>query len=173
VTPRGKVVQWVAVGLLCAAAVLSIVAWQVQSSALDDIKRARRVQGSEVPESDAPPPDLEQYAQILDTLDESIEIRKQIDGRLAKLEALVRSFDARRKDSEEIAVAGRGELLAIGRILGGAAGAADRSVTRLRDLGGQIGTSARLTRLIAEELEELDRSFGPTLELPDLLENRP
>jgi hypothetical protein len=35
-------------------------------------------------------------------------------------------------------------------------------VVQLRELGGRLGTTARLARLIAEELEELDRSLGPS-----------
>lgn len=170
---RRPTVQLVSIGLLAAAGVLALAAWQVQSSALSDIKRAREVQESDVPDSDSPPPDPDDYAVILETLDKSIEIRTDIDKRLTKLESLVRSFDERRRDSEQIAEASRRELARIGRTLGGAADAADRSVGRLGDLGGRIATSARLSRLIAEELEELDRSFGPTLELPDLLEAAP
>ncbi len=172
-TRRNNVVEWVSLGLLGAAAFLALAAWQVQASALSDINRARQVQDSEVPDSDSPPPDLEQYAAILDTLDESIKIRRDIDERLAKLESLVGSFESRRKDAEQIAEAGRAQLLAIGRTLGGASGAADRSVKRLGDLGGRIEKSSRLTRLIAEELEELDQSFGPTLRSRDLLRDRP
>jgi hypothetical protein len=170
---RTKVVEWVSVVLLGAAAVFTVAAWQVQSSALSDIKRAEEVQESEVPESDSRPPDLQQYAAIVDTLDKSIQIRTSIDERLAKLESFVGSLESRREDAEKIARDGRSQLLAIGRTLGGAAGAANRSVKRLDDLGARTATSSRLSRLIAEELEELDRSFGPTLKLPDLLRGRP
>jgi hypothetical protein len=170
---RRVTVQWVSVGLLAVAGLVALSAWRVQSSALSDIERARKVQEAEVPDSNSQPPDPDDYAGIVQTLKKSIEIRTDVDKKLSTLESLIRSFDARRKDSEDIAEASRSELGLIGRTLGGAAGAADRSVTRVRDLGGKIGTSARLSRLIAEELEELDRSLGPTLELPDLLEAAP
>jgi ABC-type transporter Mla subunit MlaD len=165
---RSRIVPWVSVVLVGLSGVLSVAAWLLQSSAQSDLSRARKIQAAEVPESDAAPPDLDQYQAILDTLDRSIRIRTEIDGRLATLEKLVRSLDSRRKDAEEIATAGREQLDAIGRTLGGAAGAADRSVARLEGLGGRIQTSGRLARLIAEELEELDRSLGPTLAPPDL-----
>jgi HAMP domain-containing protein len=170
---RRPTLEWVSVGLLAVAGLLALAAWQLQASALSDIERAREVQEAEVPDGETQPPDPDDYAGIVRTLKKSIEIRTDVDKKLSTLESLIRSFDARRKDSEDIADASRSELAVIGRTLGGAAGAADRSVSRVRDLGGKIGTSARLSGLIAEELEELDHSLGPTLELPDLLKAAP
>jgi len=165
---RPRVVAWVTVGLLAGAAFLSVIAWRVQASAHADLSKARRIQEKEVPDSESKPPDLKQYKAVLDTLKRSIGIRKEIDGRLGQVESIVRSLDSRRKDSEEIAGASREQLGAIARTLGGASGAARRSVKELRGLGDGIGVSARLGRLIAEELEELDQKLGPTLDLPDL-----
>jgi chromosome segregation ATPase len=168
VSNRGRVAEWVSVGLLAGAACLTLISWQLQASAHSDLRRARSIQEKEVSESDSRPPNLKQYKAVLETLSKSIEIRTEIDGRLEKLESIVRSLDSRRKDSEEIAEAGRAQLTAIAGTLGGASGAARRSVKELGGLGDRITVSARLSRLIAEELEELDHNLGPTIELPDL-----
>jgi hypothetical protein len=165
---RPTIVKWVSVGLLAGGTFLTLVAWRVQESAHSDLSRARSIQGREVPDSASKPPDLEQYRAVLDTLGRSIRIRTEIDGRLEKVESIVRALDSRRRDSEQIANAGRAQLTAIAGLLGGASGGAQRSVRGLRGLGDGIAASARLSRLIAEELEELDRNLGPTLRLPDL-----
>jgi hypothetical protein len=165
---RTRVLPWVCTGLLAAASLLMLIAWRVQASAHADLSRASSIQQKEVPESDSKPPNIKQYRAVLDTLNRSIEIRTEIDGRITKLESIVRSLDSRRKDSEEIARASRDQLDAIAVTLGGASGAARRSVKELSGLGDGIVVSARLARLIAEELEELDNNLGPTVDLPGL-----
>jgi hypothetical protein len=151
----------VAVGLLVAAAGLGGGAWVLQSAAAEDLARAREVQNREVGDGDAAPPDVDQYRQIIETLDRSIAIRERIDGVLGEIEQQVGAVERQRQKAQQVAVGGRREIERIASILGGASGSARRTIAKLRSLETSIGESARLSALIAEELEELDESLGP------------
>jgi hypothetical protein len=160
-TPFRLTPDWIAAGVMLFAAALGAGAWAVQSAAAHDLVHARAVQGREVDDGGASAPDVEQYRQIIETLDRSIAIRKQIDGLLSDIDRQVAAVDRERGKAEEIAIGGRREIERIASTLGGASGSAHRTVAKLRSLEISIGESARLSRLIAEELEELDESFGP------------
>ena len=154
------------VGLLIFALVATALAWRLQASAASDLKRASEFQGREVPESDSEPPDLGAYADILDTLNESITIRRNIDELLGQVEDVVSSLQHIQNRSANVSDLARLELAAIGESLGGGVQAARSSLARLGRLDGSLGKSLRLARLIAEELEELDESLGPSAGKP-------
>jgi hypothetical protein len=160
-TPFRLTADWVAVGFLIAAAGLGGGAWALQSAAAEDLARARELQGREVGDGDAAPPDVGQYRQIIETLDRSIAIRKRIDRVLSEIEDQVGAVERQRQKARQVAVGGRREIERIASILGGASGSAQRAIAKLRSLETSIGESARLSGLIAEELEELDESIGP------------
>ena len=154
--------EWIAMGLLALAVVLAGGAWRLQATAADDLAAAIQVQEKEVPESDSPPPDLGDYRLILDTLDRSIKIRRRIDGLLSTIERRVSGFQDQQRTAREVSTTGKEEVDAIAALLGGASKSTRSTVARLRALGDAIDLSAELSRLIAEELEELDRSLGPS-----------
>lgn len=155
--------QRLALVLLAAAAVTSFGAWQIQSAAARALERAHDVQQRPVPEDDSPPPRVEDYRAVLDTLNESIEIRRDIDSVLAELESVVSGLREAQTEAERISDQAMRQLDLIAETLGGAATAAERATGRLGTLSDRLGTSARLARLIAEELEELDEKLGPSV----------
>ena len=155
--------------LLSAAALLGALAWQMQSSAVADLQRARAVQQDEVGGDSGAPPKVAQYRKILDTLDRSLRIRKNIDASLGRIEKAVAALRDEGDEAAVITQAGGSEVEKIAETLGSAAGSARAVTDALGTLEGRLETSRSLSRLIAEELEELDRSFGPTLD-PDLLD---
>ncbi|MDQ3956053.1 MAG: hypothetical protein M3285_10960 [Actinomycetota bacterium] len=160
-TPFRLTVEWVAVGFLFTAAALGAGAWALQSAAAGDLDRAREVQGREVADGNSAPPDVDQYRQIIETLDRSIAIRKRIDEVLSDIERGVSAVDRQRRKAQGVAAGGRREIERIASLLGGATDSARRTVAKLHSLETSIGESVRLSRLIAEELEELDESLGP------------
>ncbi|MDQ3986775.1 MAG: hypothetical protein M3280_09795 [Actinomycetota bacterium] len=155
--------EWVALVLLALAVALGGLAWGLQSAAGNDLVKAREVQKREVPEDDSAPPDLGDYRLILETLDRSITIRRRIDGVLATIERRVEGFQNQQRSARHVSVTGRQEIDAIAALLGGASKSTRSAVKKLRELGDAIDVSADLSVLIAEELEELDRSLGPTV----------
>ncbi|MGH2755511.1 MAG: hypothetical protein ACRDLB_13920 [Actinomycetota bacterium] len=150
-------------GLLAGAVVFAGLAWSIQADAASTSREAIRVQNEEVPESDAPPPDVDEYQAILDTLDRSIAIRKRVDGLLVEVEELVGSLRRRQVEAASIAESAQQELRMIAADLYSSVTSARASSRKLNSLEGDLAVSARLAALIAEELEELDRSLGPSL----------
>lgn len=152
-----------ALALLAFAVFQSFVAWNIQTRAADDLAEARRLSETEVESSDSEPESLGDYRAILASLEESIEIRRDIDDLLTDVEAIVGELGAQQAAARTTAVDARDELDTIAGTLGGAVRAARRSFAELTDLGDTLARSARLAARIAEELEELDRSMGPSL----------
>jgi hypothetical protein len=150
--------------LVASAVALSAYAWHVQSGAANMFAEARALQART--RSDGASgigPELRDYRAVLATLERSIEIRRAIDGLLARAEAAVASFDAARAASQDIAVSATEELDALGAELSAAVGAARAGGAALGPLERRLARAARLMALIAAELKELDRSLGPTL----------
>lgn len=152
-----------AVLLLSGACTLGAIAWGVQSSAAHDLQRAHELGQREVPENDAPPPDLEDYRAILDTISESVEIRRGIDDLLTRVEETVALFEDQRAQADEITAAALAELDAIARSLDSSVTAAETSDKKLSTLRNRLERSAELAAAIARELEELDESLGPSV----------
>lgn len=151
------------IGLLAAAAALGSAAWLVQSQAGEMLERAVDVQRSPAPASDGEPPRLEEYRDVVGALEESIALRGEIDDLLARVEQLTGELRGLQASATEVTGGARDRLEEIGRTLGGARRSARLSGGRLRGLTGLLGATPRLARLIAEELEELDRRFGPSI----------
>ncbi|MGH2734155.1 MAG: hypothetical protein ACRDKZ_01135 [Actinomycetota bacterium] len=160
--------QHLVVVLLGLAVAAGGTAWQWQSSAADALVRAQEIQEAKVAEDDSPPPDLDQYRAILERLDESVAIRRGVDEQLARIERVVASLQRTQGDARDISLRTASELDQIAALLGGAVQATDRSVRDLGTVTDELRRSRRLARLIAAELEELDRKMGPTIgrELP-------
>jgi hypothetical protein len=162
---------WTGLLLVAVGATSGAIAWQVEGAAADDLARAVSVQESEVPESDAAPPEVAQYRAILDVLDESIEIRRDIDESLSEIEGFVSDLDKEQSKATAVADTGRGELARISDLLRSAAGAARATTGELRELDGKLAISVVRSRAIAHELEELDESLGPSLgDINDILD---
>jgi hypothetical protein len=138
-------------------------AWQLQATAAADLTRARALQDVEVPDPGGDPPRPDENRRILDSLRDSIDIRREIEDTLQRVETAVRSLSVRQAESALASESAGRELGRIAIALGGAVGASGASVSRLGTLHGRLEKSARLARLIAEELEELDRRLGPTV----------
>lgn len=153
----------IAVLLLGAACASGGVAWGVQSSAAHDLRRAHELGQREVPEDDSPPPDLEDYRAILDTISEAVEIRRNIDDLLTNVEETVALFEDQRAQADEITAAALDELDAIARGLHSSVAAAETSDEKLSTLRTRLKRSAELAAAIARELEELDESLGPSV----------
>jgi hypothetical protein len=119
------------------------------------------VQSKEVGSDDGAPPSAADNRAIIASLERGIAVRKKIDEQLQLIESSVANLAQRQAEAEEITRLAFEEVGAIGRALGGASGAARRSVDRLGDLRLELRRSAELARAIAEELEELDRKMGP------------
>ena len=153
----------IAAGLLGAATLFGALAWSIQAEAASTTRETIRVQNREVPESNAAPPDIDEYQAILDTLDRSIGIRRRVDGLLAEVEELVGNLHQRQVEAAGITETARRELGMIAGNLYSSVISARASSRRLGSLDGDLALSARLAALIAEELEELDRSLGPSL----------
>ena len=151
------------VTLVCLAVAASAfaLAWQMQSSAAAALLRAQELQQAEVPEDEGPPPKVQDYRDILTVLQESLEVRKRIDGLLTEVEGAIAELRTLQTEADEISTLALEELEAIAATLGGAIDAAGGSLNGLRSLDARLNTSERLARLIAEELEELDRKLGP------------
>ena len=152
-----------AVGLLAGAVVFGGLAWLAQADAAATYDQAIRIQNAEVPESDAAPPAISDNKAVIETLERSIVIRKRVDGLLGEVEGLIDSLSERQAEALAIAERSRRELEMIARNLDSSVTSAEASSRKLSSLRDELTTSARLAALIAEELEELDRSLGPTV----------
>lgn len=149
--------------ILVIAVAFTGIAWQVQAAAARALTRAHELQERDTDDDGSPPPSTAENRHVLAVLDESIRIRKEIDDMLGVVESSVAGLRRSQSRSQAIAVSGRRQLEAIGGALGGSVGATRSSVARLRQLDSSLDTSVTLARLIAEELEELDRRLGPTV----------
>lgn len=148
------------------AVIATFLAWQLQSAAGDDLASARRIQNIEIPDSGAEPASAEDYREIVRSLDRSIAIRTRIDGLLTEVESIVQGLNETQERAIVTAATTKTDVGSIGRVLGGSIEASRESVEGLRMLRARLARSEELGAAIAEELEELDRSFGPTLDLP-------
>lgn len=148
-------------------AVLALLgAWRAQTSAGDALAAARQVQEAEVPDSDSDSASVRDYRAIVSSLEKSIAIRSEIDGLLGEVEEIVGNLNKTQQQAIETARVTRDEVGGIGHILSGSIDASRDSLEGLRVLRKRLARSAELSRLIADELEELDESLGPTVELP-------
>lgn len=147
--------------LLVASVALMAVAWQVQADAAAKLALARRIQGAEVGDEAASPPNLDDYRAVVGTLQESIEIRTGIDGMLGEVEEIVLAMQQSQAGAADVSQTASEQLSLIAASLGGSVGAARDAIEGLRRLGDELVDSERLARLIALELEELDESMGP------------
>lgn len=152
--------KWIGLALASAVTLMSL-AWQVQSGAADTFLAARDVQEAKVPEGDASAPDLDDYRAIIETLQEAIETRRDIDGVLSEVEAVIADLQDQQASATDVTTLVGQELQRIGTTLAGAVGAAGDSIEGLRVLEDRLARSEELARLIAEELEELDGNLGP------------
>ena len=156
----------VAVVLLAAGVASLGIGWQLQSGAAGSLELAGAVQQRDVPESDSAPPSVDENRAILDSLGESIELRREIDSLLGRVEEIVGALRDRRDAALSTATLVGSELSRIAALMGGAVDASRAASERLDVLDGRLRTSSELAAQIAEELEELDRSIGPSLVLP-------
>lgn len=137
-------------------------AWQLQETAAKDMAEAQRLQQAETEDGGGEPPKVSHNRQIIAVLQESIAIRRDIEGDLVAIEDAVHSLQARQLDAAQTTSAARDGLAAIARALGGSVAASAESREGLGTLTRRLRTSARLAALIAQELEELDRKMGPS-----------
>ena len=153
----------IGLALLAFAVFFAVIAWQLQAAAARDLERAHELQGKEVPDEGSPPPSTAENRKVLAVLDRSIEIRTDIDGLLRVIERTVGDLQNNQERSRAIAVVGGDRVRAIAETLGGTLDATRSSLRNLSDLRGRLDRSVELARLIADELEELDRKLGPTV----------
>lgn len=151
------------VGLLGLSTILGAAAWAVQSEAEGLLERAIAVQEEPVPPAEGEPPALEEYRDVVGALEESIALRQEIDDLLSRVEELVGSLREQQGSAADVTASAGERLEEIGRILGSARHSARSSGGRLSGLADTLGLTPRLARLIAEELEEMDRRFGPSV----------
>lgn len=142
------------------------MAWQMQTAAGDALASARSVQNAEPAGGGAEAGSVEDYRAIVDSLDRSIEIRSRIDSLLADVEEIVRRLNETQSDAIATAREARGDLDGIGRTLGGSLEASYEALNGLERLRKKMSRSSKLGRKIADELEELDESLGPSLVVP-------
>jgi hypothetical protein len=152
--------------LLGLAACASLGAWSLQGSAAADLLQAKEFQQREVPNSDASPPSPEQNRRIIASLDQGIDVRRQIDEQLRSIESSVISLSERQTEARDVTQLALKEIERIAEALGGADRSATAAVGRLDTLRDRLRSSARIARLIARELAELDRKMGPSVGRP-------
>lgn len=152
----------ISLGLLAAAVVMMLASWGLQSEATGNLERAEALSARDV-EEEGSPEVIADYRAVLDSLNESIEIRTEIDAMLTDVEGIIVALQEQSDGARETADESRDELEAIARILGGAVGSARSSFDDLRGLEDTLRASGRLANLIADELETLDHKLGPTL----------
>ena len=152
----------IALGGLAAAVALFAGSWQLQETAATDLAGAQRLQGREADGGGGAPPKVSHNRQIIAVLQESIGIRRDIEGDLLAIEDAIHSLQARQLDAAQTTASARQELAGIARALAVSVAAAEGSQRGLGVLTGRLRSSARLAALIAQELEELDRKMGPT-----------
>ena len=161
-TPKLLAPGPLAVALLAVAVAAAGAAWLLQAAAGDDLRQAAVMQEREVADPGGDPPDIADYEAILEELTEAIEVRQDIESRLVIIEDTVALLKRQSIEGRGRTIEGAEALTDIGAGLGAAIDAAKKSRTRLGVLDSRLEESARLARLIAEELEELDRRLGPS-----------
>ena len=152
----------IALGALGVAVTLLAGAWQLQETAAADLAEAQRLQAEEVDGGGGEPPKVSDNRKIVAVLEESIGIRREIEGDLVAIEEAIHSLQARQLDAAQTTASARVELAGIADALAGSVAASRESKDGLDALTRRLRLSARLAALIAEELEELDRKMGPS-----------
>jgi hypothetical protein len=145
------------------AAAASLGAWWLQAAAAGDLAEARQIQGREVGSEGGGPPSPEDNRRIIDSLDASIEVRRQIDEQLQRIEASVQALSASQTQARAVTLEALRETKRIAELLGGADVASRTAIQRLGGLQGRLRASAGLAEKIADELAELDRRLGPSV----------
>ena len=139
----------------------SLLGWALQGRAADAFRDARELQSRET-HSDAEPPSPDENEAIIAALGDAIGVRRSIESVLVRIEGDVRFLSEQQEQAQTIAGQADEQLTAIGGSLAASVDASAHSITRLSRLKGALQRSAELARLIAEELEELDRNLGPS-----------
>ena len=155
--------QTLACALVAVGALAMGAAWKAQDRASDLLAEARAINEATVPESETDAPSPEVNREIINNLDRAVVVRAEIDRSLQEILELVRGVDQRQRSSRELLAQASDDLSGITLLLDHAVAEASGSSTGLRRTTGDLKVSRRLARLIAEELEELDRKLGPTL----------
>ena len=143
-----------------------MTAWGLQRSAAGDLERAGELQARETGDQDMEPPSTEENEVILETLEDAIGLRRDIDSILRRVEDALAFLTAKQSASRELSGRSGAELDRIARAVGGVLESARASTGRLGVLRGDLQVSAELAQRIAEELEELDENMGTGLILP-------
>lgn len=141
---------------------LGLGGWVLQASATSDLQRTLEVQKLEVPDEGGAPPSLEQYRDVVTTIEDSIAIRQNIDSLLGGIEEQVSALVSAQGDSRQVVAEALASLTSIAGKLDSSVTSARQSTDRLDALGARLRRSLVLARSIADELEELDESMGPS-----------
>lgn len=144
--------------------VLGLGGWILQSSATSALQKALEVQQREVPDDGGAPPSLGQYRAVVTTIEDSIGIRQNIDSLLGGIESDVEALVATQSDSRRVVADALDSLTSIAGKLDSSVTSARDSSDRLSALRERLRRTYVLARLIADELEELDESMGPSAE---------
>lgn len=150
-------------GLLAASVVMMLGAWGLQSEAAGNLEVAGTLSTRDVESGGPGRENLADYRAVLDSLNESIEIRTEIDAMLTDVEGIIVELQEQSDAARTTADESKSELELIARTLGGAVGAARSSIDDLGGLGDALTISERLAALIADQLETLDHKLGPSL----------
>ncbi len=153
----------ISLGLLVAAVVMMFASWGLQSEAAGNLEQAGALSGADLEDGGPEGESIGDYQAILDSLNESIEIRTEIDAMLTDVEGIIVALQQQSDAARTTADESRTELDMIARTLGGAVEAARSSFDDLAGLEDTLRIAGRLADLIADELESLDRKLGPTL----------
>lgn len=151
----------IAATVLGVAALLALVAWQLQGRTTGALREALALQTRD-PSSGAAPPKAEENKDIIEVLGESIAIRRSIEGILVRIENDVAFLGEQQDRALSVAERTHEQLSMIGASLTGSIDASRTSVGRLQRLRTALIRSARLAGAIADELAELDRKLGPS-----------
>ena len=154
-------IKKVTVILLAIGAAGSIGGWTLQGRAADAFRDAKELQSRETG-SDTEPPSPDENEAIIAALGDAIEVRRSIEEVLVSIENDVRFLGTQQDQAQEITSQADTQLNAIGGSLAASVEASTRSIQRLSRLERLLRRSSVLARLIAEELEELDRNMGPS-----------
>ena len=147
--------------LVTVAAAGALAGWQLQGQAADALNEAKVFQSREVA-SQGEPPSAEENEKIIVVLSEAIDVRRSIEEILVQIEDDVRVLREQQEQAGRITEQADTQLAAIGSSLAGAVNASGSSQRRLGRLESALARSGVLARLIAEELEKLDRKMGPS-----------
>lgn len=148
--------------LTVAGIVLGLAGWGLQSSAASDLQAALQVRGKEVPDEGGSPPSLEQYRAVVSTIERSIGIRRDIDAVLGDIEEQITALVNSQADSRAVVDGALESLLLIGKRLDSSVDSARKGAGELASLRQRLRRTYVLARRIANELEELDESMGPS-----------